>query len=62
MGADPVRQEMSAAGNQPNGEGARSFRAEVPSDRPAADYTARIMPRCDGLAVPLEADWILWQK
>jgi glycogen phosphorylase len=62
MGAGPVRQGMAAVGNQANGAGARLFRAEVPSDRPASDYTARIMPRCDGLAVPLEAGLILWQK
>jgi starch phosphorylase len=62
MGGEPVRQEMSAVGDRPSGAGARLYRASVPSDRPASDYTARIMPRCEGLAVPLEASWILWQK
>ena len=61
-GGAPVRQEMSAVGDNANGAGARTYRAAVPSDRPATDYTARIFPRCDGLAVPLEAGWILWQK
>jgi len=40
----------------------RTYRAEVPAARPATDYTARIMPRRDGVAVPLEDARILWQR
>jgi starch phosphorylase len=39
-----------------------AYRAEVPASRPAADYTARVMPHCPGVLVPLEADRILWQR
>jgi len=38
------------------------YSATLPSARPASDYTAQIVPRRDGLAVPLEAAEILWQK
>jgi len=30
--------------------------------RPPADYTARVLPRCDGVAIPLEDAQILWQR
>ncbi len=30
--------------------------------RPAADYTARVIPHCSGVTVPLEADPILRQR
>ncbi len=39
-----------------------AYRAEVPAARPATDYTARLLPHRDGVAVPLEADHILWQR
>jgi starch phosphorylase len=53
-GADPVRQEMERVG--PN-----TYRAGVPATRPAGDYTARLIPRHPGVAVPLQSDHILWQ-
>jgi starch phosphorylase len=40
--------------------GGFAFTAAVPSTRPASDYTARIIPRHDGAANPLEAPRILW--
>lgn len=39
-----------------------TYRAEVPADRPATDYTARLIPYRDGVAVPLEEARILWQR
>ncbi len=39
-----------------------SFSAQVPTTRPATDYTARIIPHYDGVAIPLEATRILWQR
>ncbi len=36
--------------------------ARVPATRTATDYTARVVPHCDGVAVPLEAGLILWQR
>jgi glycogen phosphorylase len=38
------------------------YSAQVSATRPAADYTARLIPRCPGVAVPLEAARILWQR
>ena len=40
--------------------GVRSYSATVSVTRPATDYnTARVIPRYDGVAVPLEAAQIL---
>ncbi len=39
-----------------------AYRAGVPAARPATDYTARLIPRHDGVAVPLENIHILWQQ
>ena len=38
------------------------FSAQVPTTRPATDYTARIVPYRDGVAIPLENARILWQS
>jgi glycogen phosphorylase len=42
--------------------GGHVFRAAVPATRPATDYTARVIPHCDGVAIPLEEVHILWQR
>ncbi len=39
-----------------------AYRAEVPAARPATDYTTRLIPNRNGVAVPLEAAHILWQR
>jgi len=39
-----------------------AYRAQVPAVRPATDYTARLVPNYTGVAVPLEAARILWQR
>jgi starch phosphorylase len=61
-GGDAVRRVMRRDRQPADGAGGCVYRAAVSSARPAADYTARIVAHCDGLAVPLEAGWILWQK
>ncbi len=61
-GAGPVRQEMEPTQGQANGAGCTAYRARVSSARPATDFTARILPNYKGLAVPLEAASILWQR
>ena len=38
------------------------YRAGLPASRLATDYTARVIPHCDGVAVPLEDAHILWQR
>jgi starch phosphorylase len=60
-GDSPVRQEMKQ-GRQLVGA-ARGFiySATVSATRPATDYTTRVIPNYDSVAVPLEAAEILWQ-
>ena len=57
----PVRQEMKRM-QQLVGTNGYTYRACVPAARPATDYTARIIPHHDGVAVPLEDAHILWQR
>ena len=61
-GSDPVRQEIKLAGQLAGASGGYVYSAAVSAARPPADYTARVMPRCDGVAVPLEDAHILWQR
>jgi starch phosphorylase len=39
-----------------------AYRAGVPATRPASDYTVRLLPHRDDVAVPLEDAHILWQR
>jgi glycogen phosphorylase len=60
-GGEPERQEMRRG--QPLAEAkGYIYRAQVPTIRQATDYTARVIPQHDGIAVPLEAVQILWQR
>jgi starch phosphorylase len=61
-GGGPVRVEMQCAQPLPGASGPSVYRAAVPAARPAGDYTARAIPRCPGVAVPLESARILWQR
>ena len=61
-GGDAMRQEMARVAPLAHETGSFAYSATVSSARPAADYTARIMPRFDDLKVPLEASWIKWQE
>jgi starch phosphorylase len=61
-GGVPVRQEMKRVRQQSGASGNTVYSAAVPADRPPADYTARVIPHGDGVAVPLEAAHILWQR
>jgi starch phosphorylase len=38
------------------------YGGKVPGNRPAGDYTARVLPWLPGVVVPLEATQILWQR
>jgi starch phosphorylase len=53
-GAPPERHEMERIG--PN-----RYRAQVPAPRWVNDYTPRIVPRHDGVPVPLQSSHIVWQ-
>ncbi len=58
----PFRQEMTRVGRLEGPDGGYAYRALVPATRPATDYTARVVPHHEGVAVPLEAARILWQR
>jgi starch phosphorylase len=61
-GGSPVRQEMKRVRQLPGAPGGYVYSAAVSAARPPADYTARVIPNCSGVAVPLEAAHILWQR
>ncbi len=61
-GAAPVRAEMKRVRQLVGATNGYAYRAEMPAARPAMDYTARLIPRHDNAAVPLEASQILWQR
>jgi starch phosphorylase len=62
MGSAPVRQEMERVRQLAGVSGGYVYSAAVSAARPPADYTARVIPHCDGVAVPLEVNPILWQR
>lgn len=43
-------------------DGTYHYQALVTTTRPAGDFTARLLPQCEGVAVPLEDDRIRWQR
>ncbi|MDA8408012.1 MAG: alpha-glucan family phosphorylase [Deltaproteobacteria bacterium] len=59
---DLVRQEMKRVRKLADASGRYVYTAAVSADRPVTDYTARIIPRHDGVAIPLEDTLILWQR
>jgi starch phosphorylase len=61
-GGEPVRQEMKCLRQLADASGGNIYSAAVSAARPAADYTARVIPHCDGVAIPLEDARILWQR
>jgi starch phosphorylase len=62
MDGPPERLEMGCLYQVASTSGRRVYCAVVPAFRPRADYTARVIPHYDDVAVPLEADAILWQR
>jgi len=61
-GTAPAIVAMQLLRQEPGAPTWHVYRAQVPAARPAGDYTARLLPRHRGVAVPLEAPWILWQR
>jgi starch phosphorylase len=61
-GGATVRQEMARLHQLVAAATGYAYHACLPADRPASDYTARLIPRHDGASVPLEAPQILWQR
>jgi starch phosphorylase len=61
-GGVPVRQEMKIVRRMNGASGGYVYSAAVSAVRPPADYTVRLIPYCDGVAIPLEDARILWQR
>jgi starch phosphorylase len=61
-GGPPVRQEMTCLHPLADESGGYIYSATVAATRQSADYTARVMPHCDGVAIPLEDQRVLWQR
>jgi len=59
---EAVRQVMKFVRPLTGTTGGYLYGAEVRATRPASDYTPRLIPGYPGVAVPLEADQILWQR
>ena len=60
-GGDRSRQEMIRGQPLTTGN-SYILSTQVPATRPATDYTARFIPHYNGVAIPLEATQILWQR
>ena len=58
----PIRQEMRRDRQLVGASGGYVYRAAVSAARPPSDYTPRVIPHFDGVAVPLEIAHILWQR
>jgi starch phosphorylase len=61
-GSGPIRQEMTRVESPARERHRQIYHASVSATRPATDFTARIIPHCAGVAVPLEVGPILWQR
>jgi len=61
-GGSPAQQEMTLISPASGGQANHVYSATVSAARPAADYTARVMPHYDGVAIPLEDARICWQR
>ena len=65
---EAVRVELFADGDPPEcltlrrvGAG-HAYVLELPAERPAGDYTLRVIPAQAGAQVPLESQYILWER
>jgi starch phosphorylase len=61
-GGKPIRQEMKRGQNLTGAANSYAYSAVVSAARPLTDYTARVIPCRDAVAVPLETAQILWQR
>ncbi len=61
-GAEPFRRAMKRGELLAGSMNAFGYTACVPAERPAADFTPRIVPFHAGADVPLEAPQILWYR
>jgi starch phosphorylase len=60
-GENPVIVKMEKVEISKNSTNGHFYHVVVNSDRPASDYTPRVIPNLHGVSVPLETNLILWQ-
>jgi glycogen phosphorylase len=58
--ASPITETMNRGERLVGAANAFTYTAVIPANRPAADYTPRLVPQYVGALVPLEAPFILW--
>jgi len=61
-GSSPTRQEMTRVRQLVEADSGHAYVAQVPATRPVSDYSARVIPHCDGVLIPLEDAGIRWQR
>ena len=59
-GGAPSRHPLNRGERLLGSENGFLYSARIPANRPAADYTPRLIPRHEGAIIPLEAPFILW--
>ena len=62
QGEEPQRLEMRPDDHAAGDQGGHTYRATTAWDRPASDYTARVIAHREGVAIPLEDRRIRWQR
>lgn len=62
VGGAPLRQEMTHLRRPADASGGHVYTASVSAERPSAHYTARVVPHCDGVSIPLEDARVVWQR
>jgi glycogen phosphorylase len=58
--AAPITKPMNRGDRLVGAESAFTYTASIPTTRPVADYTPRLVPQHVAALVPLEASFILW--
>jgi starch phosphorylase len=61
-GGAPERAEMQRMHERRGASGGYVYRALVSATRPPEDYTVRIIPHSESIAIPLEEALIIWQQ
>jgi glycogen phosphorylase len=61
-GGEPELHQMGDIHPLDGDPGCCAYGTAIPDGRPATDYTARMVPRFDGVAVPLESRLISWSR
>ena len=61
-GSLAIRQEMTCPHPLADESGGYVYSATVSATRPATDFTARLLPHCNAVSIPLEDARILWQR